>query len=450
MRPPKIKAPFLINSTFDFARDVIGFLEKARDEHDGICRFKVSKYNVVYVTKPEYIQHVLQKNNRNYTKAEEYDELKHLLGQGLLTSEGEFWLRQRRLAAPAFYKDSLQSFVQTMVRYTNEMLHDWEKKDKIEITSQMSRLTLGIAGETLLSRNLLQEAGAVGRAITYLIEATNERILGLFTFPLWAPTPKNLKYKKERAIVDEVIFDIINERLRKGETGTDLLGMLMAVQDEDTGEKMSLKQLKDETMTIFIAGHETTALALTWIFYLLSKNPGAAQKLLAEQEAVLGDRESEFEDLKKLTYTTQVIEEAMRLYPPAWLIARNAIEDDEVDGYTIRKGENVFICPYTMHHHPDYWNDPEKFDPERFAPGKRKAIDKFVYLPFGSGPRICIGNNFAMMEMQIVLSVICRKYRLKYNGPAPEKKPLITLRPKQEVVMELEKINTSQKVMNNV
>jgi cytochrome P450 len=422
-------------SSFEFLID----LEKKFPE---IARFKIFHLKLYHTSVPDHVKHVLQTNNKNYYKSTHYDELKLLLGEGLLTSEGDFWRKQRRMAQPGFHREKIAALCQTMVECTQEMAQEWQeykdKEQEVDVLSEMMKLTLHIVGRTLLSTDVKNEAPKVGKAVSYLLYETNQRTLKAFNLPIWVPFKKNIKYNREKAILDKVVYDIISKRRASCKSHNDLLDMLMNAYDEDTGEKMSDRQLRDEVMTIFLAGHETTANALAWIWYLLSQNPEAEEKFHRELKTVLGGRLPGAQDIPQLKYTLQIIEEALRLYPPAWLIARRTLSPDRLGEYFIKKDANVLICPYIIHRKPEYWPDPEKFDPERFLPENAKDRHKFAYLPFGGGPRLCIGNNFALMEMQLILATLGQlfKPRLK-EGFKIDVEPAITLRPKYGMVMNL-------------
>ncbi len=395
---------------------------------------------------PDHYRHILQDNNRNYTKIPHpsLSLLRPVLGNGLLTSDGDFWRRQRRLAAPAFHHKRLASFATTMTAATNAMLDGWHAVAKdgrsLDINAAMMHLTLEIVGKTLFSIDLTREADTVGEAFALV----NEEIGRLTSIPfseigLKIPfLPSTRIVNKNKAILTNIVNGIIQERRRAELEGEDLLGMLMAARDEETGEGMSDQQLHDEVMTIMLAGHETTAVSLAWTFYLLSEHPAVLEQLEAEVDGVLNGRLPTIADVPNLTYTTMMLEESMRLYPPAYAIARYGNEPDEVGGYYLPKDAIVTMSPYITHRHPDFWDDPERFDPQRFTPERKAERPRYAYLPFGGGPRICIGNSFAMTEAILLLACIVQRYRLTLvPGTAVELEPLITLRPKGKLLMTL-------------
>jgi len=427
------KGHFILGMVSDFRNDPLVFTEEMERDFPGLCGFKFAHLHMILVNKPEYIQHVLQTNNKNYVKGIEYDELKHILGDGLLTSEGSFWLRQRRLAQPAFHKKRLAHFVEMMVSSTEQLLLEWNsstnEKEAFDVLPEMMRLTLDIVSRTMFSTHVNKHAPAIAEALGALIHDAYGRIESMVNVPLWFPTKHNNYVVRQRKVLQNVILNLIEERRNSGESMNDLLSMLMEAEDEDTGERMTDKQLMDELMTIFLAGHETTANALSWTLYLLSENPEVEQCLLEEVTSVLGNEAPTLESVRSLNYTMNVLKESMRLYPPAWMLGRTALQDDEVDCLPIAKGSNILISTWALHRSERYWEEPLAFKPERFE--QEKDIPKFAYFPFGGGPRLCIGTNFANMEMQIVLAMLVREYSFSLKEDHPvEPEPLVTLRPK--------------------
>jgi cytochrome P450 len=394
------------------------------------------------VNHPDYVKYILQDHNSNYVKGGPINNLKLLVGEGLLTSEGSFWRRQRRLAQPAFHRQRLGLLASAMTDATAEMLERWQTftagNQPFDVAAEMMRLTLIIVSRTLFGANVSGDTATVSQALTKSLKYVRQRSLSAFPLPAHWPLPRNLQFQHARRDLDAIVYRFIEERRRSGRDHGDLLSMLMLAKDEETGEAMDDEQLRDEVMTIFLAGHETTANALSWTFYLLSLHPDVERRMHAEVAEVLGDRIPTVEDLPRLSYTRQVLDESMRLYPPAWLISRSPIQDDQIGGYTIAAGESIFISPYTMHRNPAYWDNPEGFDPERFTPEKQAARPRLAYFPFGGGPRICIGNNFALMEAQLILAMVSQRYRLHLvPGHPVAPQPIITLRPRYGILMTL-------------
>ncbi len=416
------------------------YLQQLEKEYGDISKIKFGPFDVVFLANPDYIEHMLL-NRDTYVKVKEGGMLRHLLGNGLLTSEGEFWMKQRRLIQPVFHKNRLNAFAEKIVTATRDMMAGWQgrQEEAVDIYNEMNKVTLDIVGKTLFSTNVKGEFAKVSRALTLMFEAVTRRSR-LMRFPLWVPLPSHLRIQNNLKVLDETIQEIINRRRKETGKFDDLLTMLMEVEDADTRERMTDKQLRDEVLTTFIAGHETTANAMAYTFYLLAKNPGAQKKVQQEIAAVLDGSTLTFEKLQKLEYTTMVIKESMRLYPPAWMIVREAAHDDVIGGYQIKKGDKILTSPYVMQRSERHWQNPEAFMPERFANDKIKAISRYAYFPFGGGARLCVGNNFAMMEMQIILAEVCAQYNFTLPADYDLKvTPMITLRPGETVPLKLEK-----------
>lgn len=401
---------------------------------DGIYLITSPIRKAIVVDTPEYVKHVLQDNNKNYTKSLAYKKLlTRLLGKGLLTSEGDFWRKQRRLAQPAFHRDKLALLADDMVKCTEAIITELEAVagQEVNLAKYMMTVTLDVVAKSMFGSDVSGFVQIVGDEIDYANEQAMKRIKNPLKLPPWVPTPDNIKEQRSLDNLDRIINGIIETRRRSDKKHDDLLQMLMDVEDVDTGEKMSDRQLRDESMTIFLAGHETTALALSWLWYLLEKNPDKAEKLYTEVDTVLQGRIPQLNDLKDLTYIRQVIDETLRLYPSAWAIGRNAKEDDEIGGYRIPADYNVLIPIYIIHRDPSVWENPDDFIPERFAKENQKELHKYAYFPFGGGPRFCIGNNFALMEMQIIVAMLAQRFRFKLqSGKTVEPAQLLTLRPK--------------------
>jgi cytochrome P450 len=437
---PGPRGNVLFHPSFNVRSKTHTYLQKLEKDYGDISRIKFGPFNVIYLAKPDYIEHMLLHRD-TYVKVKEGGMLRQLLGNGLLTSEGEFWLKQRRLIQPVFHKQRLQLFAQKIADSATEMLAGWEKHEGqvLDIYGEMNQVTLDIVGRTLLSTNIKGEFGKVSQALTNMLKAVTNRSR-FMRFPLWFPLPSHLRIQRNLHILDETIAEIINRR--RSETGKfdDLLTMLMEVEDADTAERMTDRQLRDEALTIFIAGHETTANAMAFTLYLLAEHPEIKVRLQQELSAVLGDSEISFDKLQRLEYTTMVIKESMRLYPPAWIIVREAAHDDVLGGYAIKKGDKVLASPYAMQRSERLWQEPEVFSPERFTADKIKDIPRYAYFPFGGGARLCVGNNFAMMEMQILLAQICLHYDFTLSEDFKmDVTPLITMRPKEGVPLKLVK-----------
>lgn len=420
-------------------KDPLAFFIKTFEEYGDIYDVNSNLFTIYVIANPEYLQEIMVSNKTDYGKSKNYEILKLSLGKGLLTSEGDFWKKQRRIAQPAFHKESMKLLLDTMVDSTQKSIQQIITKKQIELTDEMNFLTLDIVSKCLFGINLDGNFDKVQEAITTENEFLTRKIMKPFTAPMWLPTKENRRYKTARKFSSDLIFNIIKKRQEDSSLHHDLLSMLMNAIDEETGEKMTTQQLKDESVTIFVAGHETTANALSWTFYLLSQHPEKLEKLQAEIKEVLKGEAPTFLLLRELHYTTMVLEEAMRLYPPAWSIGRRVVEDATLFDYQLKKDAEIIIDVYTLHRHPDYWENPNEFIPERFDKESKKQRHKYAYMPFGAGQRMCIGNNFAMMEMQIILTLFLQNFNLKLaaNAPKIEPEPLITLRPRNGILMDV-------------
>lgn len=441
-KAPSPKESGALGHLGEMQRDQLGVVLRARESCGDVARFRLLVLPAHLLAHPDHIRHVLVDQHRIYDKQTRgFEALRIVLGNGLLTSEGDFWRRQRRIAQPAFHRDRIAGFAERMVRAAEDTVRDWtdiaKRGGTFDVAADMMRLTLRIAGETLLSTDVTGDAGAVGESVTVLLGEANRRILDPFDVPLSVPTARNRRVAAALSTIESIVFRMIEDRRRMtSERPNDLLTMLMEARDEETGETMTDRQLRDEIITIFLAGHETTANALAWTFYVLSLHPGVAQRVATELSDVLGSRLPEAADMSKLVYTTAVLKESMRLYPPAWMIARRATEDDTIGGYDIPRGSIVFVSPLVTHRHPVFWPNPEGFEPERFLPERASDIHRYAYFPFGAGPRICIGQGFAMLEAVLLLATLTQKIRLDLvPGHRVVPQPSITLRPKDGIMV---------------
>ncbi len=424
-------------------REIFTKLVQAHQEWGDVVRVGFLGFTRYFVTHPDGVQHVLHDNYRNYGKdCFEYAGLRLMIGEGLVTSDGELWRRQRRLAAPAFTPRCVHHFADDMTVATRDLLDRWEARarsgEPFDVTPEMMGVTLRIVGDALFGVDTSGDSAAVAPAF-----ATAMRVLigrTPLAPPLWVPTPANVRFNSAMRMLRGVVERILEARRKNGGAESagrsDLLSSLIAARDEETGEAMGRDQVRDEVLTLLLAGHETTAMALTWCWYLLSKHPDVRRRLCEEVDAVLGGRAPTAADLPSLAYGRMVIEETMRLYPPVWAIARVAREADEVGGYPIRPGRVLLLSPYSTHRRPDFWENPEGFDPERFAPERARKQHRFAYFPFAAGPRVCIGNNFALIEAQLILAMVAQRYVLDLVPGRPvEPQALLTMRPRDGMWM---------------
>ena len=417
------------------------FVETARDYGD-IVHFTVGALKFYLINHPDYLQYVLQENNRNYHKGVTYDKIRPLLGNGLVTSDGSYWLRQRRLIQPAFHRKRLANLGDLMTSATTHVLDRWQaaadRREAINVADEFMRMTIDIVSRAMFSTDTTGAVDRVAQYLPLLQERTNERFWTVLDTSHW-PTRRNRQYWQALRELDAIVYNIIETRRKQSEAPDDLLTMLLEARDEDTGEQMTNQQLRDEVMTIYLAGHETTANALSWAYYLLGLHPDLHQRLQDEVDTVLQGRTPTVEDLPNLQYTRQVIDETLRLYPTAWTISRTPLQPDEIGGYAIPAGSVVAMSMYLTHRHPDFWADPEKFDPDRFTPERSAQRHPYAYLPFSAGPRQCIGNSFALMEAQLILPMIEQRYRLELMPDYPVvPQPVVTLRPRYGVQMRVQ------------
>jgi cytochrome P450 len=417
------------------------FLDAA-DRYGELVHLKAGPYHGFLLTDPADLKHVLLDNARNYHKSPLFDRLKEVIGNGLLTSEDAFWLRQRRLAQPAFHRQRLVAMADAIVACTERMLEQWDgtaaRGDTIDVVEEMMSLTQAIIVRTMFSTDLGATAAVVNRTWPII----NRRIGETF----WAtkletrlPLPANRRFWRALGELDAVVYRMIADRRQAGRDGSDLLSMLLSARDDETGAGMTDRQLRDEILTMLLAGHETTSLALSWTYYLLSQHPGVEHSIADEVDRVIGTGRPGFADLERLTCTRRAIEESLRLYPPAWAFSRRALADDEIGGYRVPKGSLVFVVPFVVHRRPKLWPEPDRFDPGRFAGEQESARPRFAYIPFGGGPRGCIGSQFAMMEAQLIVAAIAQRYRIAVvPGQSIRPEPLITLRPAPGIRATLE------------
>jgi cytochrome P450 len=442
--PPTPPGNFLVGHANQMLRHAAEFLLEAHQTYGDAVRLRLGPRTAFALFHPEHVYHVLVKRRDNYTKqARGYKKLRKILGNGLVTSEGDFWLRQRRLAQPAFAPQRLASFAAAMVTATEDVTRTWSEPARLQqpvnIAAEMMRLTLRIVGETLLGTDVTGEANDIGAALTLVLDETSRRIHTPWDFQERIPTPKNRRYDQALERLNQSVHRIISERRQRSAVTEDLLSMLMAAKDE-TGLRMTDEQLRDEVMTFFLAGHETTAVTLTWTWYLLSKHVEVRRRIEEEVDRVVAGRSPSIDDLPKLTYTKLVIQESMRLCPPVWGIARMAAEEDQIGELTIPANSPVLLVQYVTHRHRDFWDNPEGFDPERFLPEQVEKRHPYAYFPFGAGPRICIGNHFAMMEAVLILAAVAARWRLNLIPGVPViPQARVTLRPKDGLLMTIQR-----------
>jgi cytochrome P450 len=429
-RPPGPKGTLIGGSLHDFVHRRLDFLTEVARTYGDLAAFRFGPRWRFLVNHPDLIEQVLVTDAKYYVKHFGARIYKPVLGNGLVTSEGDFWLRQRRLAQPAFLKNRVLTYVPVMARLIERMLDTWADGKPVDVNLEFSGVASAIALKTLFDLDDSSDRKAFTDTLHEALRLLGMRVRRLFKFPLWVPTPQNLRTRRAVAQLDRVLAGFIAAGKARKEPGNDLFSRLLAARDE-AGSGMTDRQLRDEAMTLYLAGHETTALALTWSWYLLARHPRAEEKLVAEWRSVLAGRTPTADDLPRLPYTDAVIAEAMRVYPPVYLIGREATCELELGGYRVRKGDTVLMSQWVSHRDPRNFPEPEAFRPERWLDGLAKRLPKYAYYPFGGGPRVCIGNTFALTEAAIILPTVGQRFRftVSFDG-APELDPQVTLLPK--------------------
>ena len=419
--------------------DPITFFQHLADTYGPIAHYRLGPENIVFINDPELIREVLITQHSNFVKERTQDRMKILVGEGLITSSGDYHLRQRRLAQPAFHRARIDAYAETMVERAIRLRDSWHAGETRDVALEMMHLALSIVGKTLFDSDveseveeIAAEVNAVMRLYNFLVALPRlERFLAL-------PIPGLLRFRRARTRLDATVFRMIEEHRSSNRDRGDLLSMLLAARYDD-GSSMTDQQLRDEVMTIFLAGYETTANALTWTWFLLSENPAAEQRMHEEIDEVLGERAATIADVPRLKYTRMVAAESMRLYPPAWAMGRRALRNFPLGDYYLPARTSVFMSQYIMQRNPKYFPEPLRFEPERFSAEAENSRPRFAYFPFGGGARQCIGESFAWMELALVLATVARKWKLRLvPGHPVAPQPLITLRPRYGMKMNVE------------
>jgi cytochrome P450 len=441
-RPPGPRQHWLSGNLREFSRDRLGALSRWHRDFGDMVSARFGPRPILFVNHPELVEAVLVDLNRKFIKHYRLRSSIRTLGNGLLTSEGDFWRGQRKLAQPAFHRERIAAYAGVMVEATLRMFEGWSDGQTRDVQDDMMRLTLEIVAKTLFDAELGGESAEASAAMETLMRSFIERTGKLIPVPGWLPTPLNVRVERAARRLDRIILEIIARRRQSGEDRGDLLSMLLHAQDEESGRRMTDAQLRDEAMTLFMAGHETTANTLAWAWSLLATHPEVEAKLHAELDSVLGGRPPTFADLPRLPYTGLVITETLRIYPTVWMLGRETAEPVELGGYRLPTGLTVFMPQWTIHRDPRWFDEPEQFRPERWDPGRglQERIPRYAYFPFGGGPRICIGNSFALMESALLLATIAGRFRLRLAPDALVKPlPTMTLRPAHGVKAVIER-----------
>ena len=429
--PPGPRGRLLSGHLPDFRRDRLNFFGRCASDYGDFVAVRFGPRRVYLLSHPRDIEEVLVHRARDFMKHFALRLNPAVLGNGLLTSEGDFWLKQRRLIQPAFQRSRLTAYVADMAAAAEKVLGSWVAGETRDVAAEMMRLTLMIAAKTLFGADVGEEAGDVGRALEVLLDRFRARFASLFWLPAWLPTPGKIRFDRAVRRLDDIIYRFIQQRRQSREEKPDLLSILLHARAEDDGSRMTDKQLRDEGMTLFLAGHETTALTLSWTWYLLAENPPVQEKLAAEVDAVLGERTPTADDLPRLRYAEQVIQESMRVLPAIYTVGREALHDCEIGGFRVPRGTTLLMSQWIVHRDERFFARPLEFRPERWGEDTIKELPRFAYFPFGGGPRQCIGNTFAMMETVLVLAMMAQRYRnTLLPGHPVEPWPTFTLRPR--------------------
>jgi cytochrome P450 len=438
--PPGPRGDWLLGSLREVSADRLAFFRRCFDEYGDAATFRMANRRAILLSHPDDIERVLVMENKRFGKNFALRLMRPLLGNGLILAEGDAWLRQRRLIQPAFSKQQIESYAPAMVAATREFVARWQGGEVRNIHSEMMQLTMDIAGRTLLGVNATGRFGGVRESLEGVMEDFLARFRNPITIPLWLPTPGNLRLKRHIGRLNDILQTLIEQRRASCSPGGDFLSLLIRARDEGDGSGLSDKQLRDEVMTMFLAGHDTTANALSWTWWLLGQNPDVQQRLRQEVDTALAGREATAADVPCLPFCENILRESMRLYPPAYVVGRRALEDCTIGDYFIRQGTNVLMSSWVVHRDSRWYERPDEFLPDRWADGLLMRIPKYAYFPFGGGPRACIGNNFAMLEGVLVIATMAQQLELSTVTRPPIKLlPAITLKPGQPLEMKVQR-----------
>ena len=432
--PPGPRPLPIFGNLLSFRNDQLGYLQQLQRSYGKMATLYAGKTPIVLLFRPEHVRYVLTENPRNFTNREAAGNLQELIGDGLLTIDGETHRQQRRIVQPAFHKKRVDSYADIMVKHTLEMLETWHEGEKMDAARAMQELTLRIVAKCLFNVDLSDDVGDLGSSFTAMIANPVSLAEGFLGLRIDKPFTAYGRRMAARRAVDTFIYKLIERRRSEKQDVGDVLSMLLTTHDEE--QSLTDTQIRDHIMTFVAAGHETTSLALTWTFYLLSEHPTVYEKLLNELQSVLGESAPTVDTIGKLPYLEWVLNESMRLYPPAWTQGRQSIDEFDLDGYHLPAGTMFMFSQWVMHRLPEIWEAPDEFRPERWDPVSGQKVPQWAYFPFGGGPRICIGMPFAQLEAKLLLATILQHYRLQLaSGYRLQLSPLITLRPKHGMPM---------------
>jgi enediyne biosynthesis protein E7 len=431
--PPGPSVASLFGTLRKLSGDRLGLMTSAAARYGDAVRISAGPKTLYFFNHPDHAKRVLADNSANYHKGIGLIQARRALGDGLLTSEGELWRKQRKVIQPVFQNKRIAGQAGVIAEEAEKLvarLRAHEGGEPVDVVREMTGLTLGVLGRTLLNADLTP-FGSIGQSFEAVQDQAMFEMVSMSMVPMWVPLPHQVRFRRARRELQRIVEQLVAERTggAGGVDGDDVLSRLIVSTREEADPEVGRERMRDELVTLLLAGHETTASTLGWALHLLDENPWARERLHAEAVEVLGDRVPVYEDLHRLRYTAMVVEETMRLYPPVWILTRLSQAEDEVGGYHVPAGADVLICPYTLHRHPAYWPAPDRFDPERFDPDKSADRPRYAYIPFGAGPRFCVGNHLGMMEATFVLAMVARDLRLaKVPGYKAVPQPMLSLR----------------------
>jgi cytochrome P450 len=436
--PPGVPRRTALGMLRRMVRDRLSVMTDVAATYGDAVRLPLGPKTLYFFNHPDHAKHVLAENPGNYQKGIGLVHAKRAMGDGLLTSEGELWKEQRRTIRPVLAPRRIQGQAGVIAEEAAAMvarLRERAGDGPVDIRQEMTDLTLGVLGRTLIDADL-GEFSSIGESFEAVQDQAMFEMMSLSTVPLWVPLPGALRFRRARKDLQRIVDKLVADRKARGTDGDDIVSRLIESTSKETDRAVAQRRIRDELVTLLLAGHETTASTLSWTFYLMDRHPEAWERVREEVDRVIGDRLPTFEDLHQLRYLSMVLDEAIRLYPPVWILPRIAVGEDNVGGYHVPAGADVLICPYTLHRHPDFWDEPDRFDPERFSPERSADRPRYAYVPFGAGPRFCIGNSLGMMEAAFVVALVARDLRLKVvPGYDVVPEPMLTVRVRKGLPM---------------
>jgi cytochrome P450 len=437
--PPGPPRSAMLTLLRKLASDRLSLMTEARDVYGDAVRVVIGPKTLYIFNHPDHAKHVLADNAGNYHKGIGYIEARRALGDGLLTSEGELWRKQRRTIQPVFQSKRVAAQADVIVTEADQLVERLRARighGPVDVLKEITGLTLGVLGQSLLDADL-SAFESVGHSFEAVQDQAMFEMESMGMVPMWLPLPKQRRFRRAKKDLARIVDELVTERLAAPRADADdVLTRLIASTSAETDRRVGEQRMRDELVTLLLAGHETTASTLGWTLYLLDQNPHVLERLRAEVVDVVGDRTPGYADLERLTYTSMVLREAMRLFPPVWILTRRALDDDEIGGYHVPAGSDVLISPYTLHRHPAFWDDPDRFDPDRFDPGATTSRPRYAYIPFGAGPRFCVGNHLGLLEATLVLAILVRELRLSLvPGHHVEPEPMLSLRVRGGLLM---------------